>query len=113
MWIGVSSFKAISIFVTPRMVAWCSSHCGDLDAGNSCLVLSRVTIDPRSILMVNKRVKLRVGAGNGDLKNARKRLVLFDEIGGVFNKMTLKWRKLDFDVVNLCASTMLQNPATR
>ena len=66
-------------------------------------------IDPQSILMVNKRVKLRVGDGNGDLKNTRKRLVLFDEIGGVLKKITLKWRELDFDVVNLCTSTMLQN----
>ena len=73
------------------------------------MVLSRVTIDPQSILMVNKRVKLRVGDGNGDLKNTRKRLVLFDEIGEVLKKMTLKWRKLDFDVVNFCTSTMLQN----
>ena len=68
-----------------------------------------MAIDPQSILMVNKRVKLRVGDGNGDLKNTRKRLVLFDEIGGVLKKITLKWRELDFDVVNLCTSTMLQN----
>ena len=73
------------------------------------MVLSRVTIDPQSILMVNKRVKLRAGDGNGDLKNTRKRLVLFDEIGGVSKKMTLKWRKLDFDVVNFCASRMRHN----
>ena len=68
-----------------------------------------MTIDPQSILTVNKRVNLRVGDGNGDLKKTRKRLILFDEIGGVLKKMTLKWRKLDFNVVNLCTSTMLQN----
>ena len=64
------------------------------------MVLSRATIDPQSILTVNKRVNLRAGDGNGDVKNARKRLVLFDEIGGVLKKKTLKWRELDFDVVN-------------
>ena len=68
-----------------------------------------MTIDPQSILTVNKRVNLRVGDGNGDLKNTRKRLILFDEIGGVLKKITLKWRKLDFDVVNFCSSAMLQN----
>ena len=68
-----------------------------------------MTIDPQSIVTVNKRVNLRAGDGNGDLKNTRKRLVLFDEIGGVLKEMTLKWRKLDFDVVNSCTSTMLQN----
>ena len=66
-------------------------------------------MDPQAILAVNKRVNLRVGDGNGDLKNTLKRLILFDEIGGVLEKMTLKWRQLDFDVVNFCSSTMLQN----
>ena len=68
-----------------------------------------MTFDPQSILTVDERVNLRLGDGNGDLKNTRKRLVLFDEIGGVLKEMTLKWRKLDFDVVNSCTSTMLQN----
>ena len=65
-----------------------------------------MTFDPQSILTVDERVNLRLGDGNGDLKNTRKRLVLFDEIGGVLKKITLKWRKLDFDVVNFCTSTL-------
>ena len=93
MWIGVFSLNMFSIFVTPGMVAWFSSHCADLDAGNPCLVLSRVIIDPQSISTVNKRVNLRVGDGDGDLKNTRQRLVLFDEIWGVLKKITSKWRK--------------------
>ena len=52
------------------------------------MVLSNVTIGPQSILPVNKRVDLRVGDGNGELRTSRKRLVLFDEIAGVFTKMT-------------------------
>ena len=43
------------------------------------------------------------------LKKCTERLVLFDGIGGVLKKITLNWRKLDFDVVNFCASTMLQD----
>ena len=58
-----------------------------------------MTIDPQSILTVNKRVNLRVGDGNGDLKNTRKRLVLFDEIGGVQKKIlggNIKMEKIGF-----------------
>ena len=70
-----------------------------------------MTFDRQSVLMAKKRVNLRVGDGNGDSKNTRKRLVLFDEIVWVLKKMTSKWRKLDFGVENFCTSTMLQNPS--